>query len=432
MLKFISLLLILFVSDIYASSAVKNKPVVLKWMVAHAPNNYFIEMARYFKKQVELETNKSVIIEIVDDFENESKYRIKKSETHKTSLSIITKKEMVNDLMKNPFPNISDDDWTNILQNSTTGEVFYNRVAAYKMMMEGKIDMAQGYTHFLARVVDSDYHALELPYVFDNYDHIEAFFSSPVANNLLVKSAEKSGVRGLAFTFSGGLLQTLSHENNNLTLEYVWNDKKLRSTGSFVRDLYIQNLGGKIITMTTGNSIKLGGESISIKKKNHIIRPTQLINNRVVDAEEINLPDIELQLAETLKKATENKAKQKVKRIKKLSVSETSHTLLSTVFLINEKSFNKLSPEQQKIVQKVAIDAAKMERKLTINRYNKAKKYLLDNNFKWYTMTEKERASHKLNANKVYDELFTKYPSTKEIVKGIENSKSETKKIADY
>lgn len=58
-----------------------------------------------------------------------------------------------------------------------------------------------------------------------------------------------------------------------------------------------------------------------------------------------------------------------VKKLKKLSVSETSHTLLSTVFMINEKSFQKLNKSQQEIVQNIAIDAAEMERELTIKRY---------------------------------------------------------------
>ena len=69
----ICVLLSLSSSFAFGKEAKNSSPIVLKWMVAHAPNNYFVEMARYFKKRVESESKKSIRIEIVDDFDNEAK-----------------------------------------------------------------------------------------------------------------------------------------------------------------------------------------------------------------------------------------------------------------------------------------------------------------------------------------------------------------------
>jgi TRAP-type C4-dicarboxylate transport system substrate-binding protein len=418
----IILFIILSVSISHAETSTK-KPIVLKWMIAHDPNNYFIEMAKYLKSRVEKETNGEVQVKIVDNLNlNYSRY-FKMSNARDVNLDILSE-EILQMFSKHQVPQISYKNLAQMMKTSITPVVFLNRLYSYFLMLEGKIDMAQGYTYFLAKVANPEYHALELPYVFDNYDHINNFFNSDVAKNLLTSTAEEFGFRGLAFTFSGGLLQTLSLKNNDMSYRNHWSTKRFRHTDSIVRDEYIKYLGGIFVD----SSVKKLNSLINTDfKKSDSDRldwgPVYLIKNEVVDVEEINLPDVEKFLSMKFKK--NKKIKEAKQDLYQLSLSETQHTLLSTVFMINEKTYQKLSPKQREILQSAAIDAATMERKLTLNRYEAAKKVLRKKDFKIYTITDNNKLLYRRELKPFYDNIFKLYPNTIKIYEAIDKARMQ-------
>ena len=78
------------------------------------------------------------------------------------------------------------------------------------LMEQGKIEMSQMYTTWLAERYEQDMLALEMPFIFQDHDHATRVLEGEVGEFLLDKITEKSNVRGLAFTYSGGFRNILS------------------------------------------------------------------------------------------------------------------------------------------------------------------------------------------------------------------------------
>jgi TRAP-type C4-dicarboxylate transport system substrate-binding protein len=72
------------------------------------------------------------------------------------------------------------------------------------LMDQGKIEMSQMYTTWLAEDIEHDMLALEMPFIFEDHEHATRVLEGDVGEELLDKITEKSNVRGMAFTYSGG------------------------------------------------------------------------------------------------------------------------------------------------------------------------------------------------------------------------------------
>ena len=72
------------------------------------------------------------------------------------------------------------------------------------LMDQGKIEMSQMYTTWLAEDIEHDMLALEMPFIFEDHEHASRVLEGEVGEELLDKITEKSNVRGMAFTYSGG------------------------------------------------------------------------------------------------------------------------------------------------------------------------------------------------------------------------------------
>jgi TRAP-type C4-dicarboxylate transport system substrate-binding protein len=72
------------------------------------------------------------------------------------------------------------------------------------LMEEGKIEMSQMYTTWLAEDIEHDMLSLEMPFIFEDHEHATRVLEGEVGEGLLEKITEKSNVRGMAFTYSGG------------------------------------------------------------------------------------------------------------------------------------------------------------------------------------------------------------------------------------
>jgi TRAP-type C4-dicarboxylate transport system substrate-binding protein len=78
------------------------------------------------------------------------------------------------------------------------------------LMEQGKIEMSQMYTTWLAEKIDQDMLALDMPFIFADHDHATRVLEGEVGEFLLNKITEKSNVRGMAFTYSGGFRNVIS------------------------------------------------------------------------------------------------------------------------------------------------------------------------------------------------------------------------------
>ena len=57
--------------------------------------------------------------------------------------------------------------------------------------------------------------ALDMPFIFEDHEHATRVLEGEVGEFLLDKITEKSNVRGMAFTYSGGFRNVLSNKKVN-------------------------------------------------------------------------------------------------------------------------------------------------------------------------------------------------------------------------
>ena len=79
-------------------------------------------------------------------------------------------------------------------------------------MEQVKIEMSQMYTTWLAEDIEHDMLALEMPFIFENHEHATRVLEGEVGETLLEKITEKSNVRGMAFTYSGGFRNVIANK----------------------------------------------------------------------------------------------------------------------------------------------------------------------------------------------------------------------------
>jgi TRAP-type C4-dicarboxylate transport system substrate-binding protein len=137
------------------------KKTTLNWVLAHEPYHVFLKAAKSFSDEISAETN--------------GEYTI----------NVITLAEW-NEQAK---------------QDVTIHSMHKERIVEY--VDNGMIDIATTYANTLGKV-DKDLFSLSMPFLFDSDEQARGIIDGPIGQHMLAKVAEKSNVRGLVFTYSGG------------------------------------------------------------------------------------------------------------------------------------------------------------------------------------------------------------------------------------
>jgi TRAP-type C4-dicarboxylate transport system substrate-binding protein len=142
-------------------SSPMEKPIKLRWLVAHEPIHLFLRTAKAFKAAVEKITDNRVEVEILEAHEYKAKYD----------------------------PNSAAD--------------FTQFDPCLNMVMDGKVEMIQGqtvnYSHY-----DKNFLVLDMPYLFESHEHCTRVLEGSIGTSLRKSITNKTDVAGLAFTYSGG------------------------------------------------------------------------------------------------------------------------------------------------------------------------------------------------------------------------------------
>jgi TRAP-type C4-dicarboxylate transport system substrate-binding protein len=77
----------------------------------------------------------------------------------------------------------------------------------------------------LAEKYEHDLLSLDMPFIFEDHDHATRVLEGEVGEFLLNKITEKSNVRGMAFTYSGGFRNILSSKKVSTLQGLVDEDK---------------------------------------------------------------------------------------------------------------------------------------------------------------------------------------------------------------
>ena len=160
----------------------------IRWLIAHFPVHLFQRTAEAFSQELEalLPGQFEVEIHTIDSFVDQYQ---KLEELRLQPPSIAGLEE--NSKEENRVGHISEmsKKWT----------TFFNA------LREGEFEMSQTQVFTVAdKLKNKDFAALDLPFLFDNHDHVSRVLDGAIGDELCAKLAETSDIKGLAFTYSGG------------------------------------------------------------------------------------------------------------------------------------------------------------------------------------------------------------------------------------
>ena len=136
--------------------------IKVKWLLYHEPVELFIRTAKDFQKHLDVLTNNKYELEILTWEDYTEKY--------------------LDGMICEPFTELK----------------------------EGRVQVTQIYSNVVGQFDASDFYALSMPYLFEDHDHATRVFEGEIGKQLFDHLYERTGVRGLAYTYSGGYRCTAS------------------------------------------------------------------------------------------------------------------------------------------------------------------------------------------------------------------------------
>ena len=255
------------------------KQRTIRWVLAHEPYDLFLRAAEKFAAEVSEKTHGELAIEVLGLTEYTEKY------LDGQTLDRYKIKDLVND---------------------------------------GTIEMSQMYTTTLG-LVDQDMFVLDMPFLFTDHAHAARVLDGAVGQQLMDQLAEKSEIKGLAFTYSGGFRAIVG----NRVIEAVEDlqGMKVRVAHSPVAEATMRAFGAEPVVLP-------------------IEQLASALGDRSVDCGESTYPRI-----------------YSMKQNETASViNHTEHSLFLTTIIMNKGLWNELTVEQQKIFADAALSAAHIER----------------------------------------------------------------------
>lgn len=301
------------------------KPKKIKWIIAHLPEYLFIRTANEFKKQLDSKLPGQFEVEILRANEYVDKYK-----KHESLRSLM-------DLTADSRPAYKE---------------FFNAIES------ADIEMGQFQVDQIAIHYNDQFNVFNMPFMFDSHAHVDRVVEGPIGTELN-NSLESKGLKGLAYTYSGGYRVFGSHKPiDKLT------DIKVVATSRTVL--------GETLKTALGAKITEQASYLSTKE---------------------NLPNDETPVVE----ATYLRFNDKVKNIYK-----TNHSMFITDIVVSKKFWDTLTVEQQQAISEAAQDAGRTERKWSVED---AEQFEIDaekNGKKIKTITEEETELFRRNAQRMY------------------------------
>lgn len=293
----------------------------IRWVIAHEPLNLFVRAAEDFQRKVNQEQKECKIeVEIMTLTEYSQRYN---------NGVQITKHDLLD------------------------------------LMQEGKIEMSQMYTTWLAEKYDNDFLAFDMPYIFKDHDHATRVLEGEVGESLLNKLTEKSNVRGLSYTYSGGFRQMISNKEVS-TLE------QLAGT--------TQRSNRNPIAQATLKALDINPHVAEIEDLKD-----EVLAGRC-EGGETNYPRMyPLNQNEVTK-----------------SVIDTEHSLFLTSMIIADSFWNGLSDDVKSVIKRAAIEAGREERAETIRDGERAKLRLVSEGATINPLSAEEKQIAKQKTSVVY------------------------------
>jgi TRAP-type C4-dicarboxylate transport system substrate-binding protein len=316
----------------------------LRWLIAHQPQELFVRTAQAFKEEL---INHGI---------------------HNIDIEILTYPEYRK--IYGDIPNLDID---------YNDENYHKAIEAFWSALENSdVEMSQVQVSQVGRL-HNDFWAIDLPFVFDDHDHVQRVLEGDIGNQLCNELGNKSPVTGLAFTYSGGF--RVIGSNNPI---------------DSIDDLQ----GLKIIVqdpLTLGTTIEsMGGQAVVMPP--NLWQKYDVLGNGIGEAVETTYL-----------------------RFNGSHILKTNHSMFMTTILITNKFWNTLTEQEQKIFRQAGLEAARRERQWSIEDAEKFEANAKKNGVSIVEISDQDRAELKRKSQLTY--VKCKYLFSDGLVKKIRTNR---------
>ncbi|WP_230876076.1 TRAP transporter substrate-binding protein [Paenibacillus validus] len=222
----------------------------------------------------------------------------------------------------------------------------------------------------------------ELPFLIESFAHAQKVFQGPIGKELTVDLEQKHGVKALAWSANGFRMFSSNRPINQMS-----DFKGLR-----------MRMPNAQVFLDLGKSLGMNVTPLPLSEV------FTALEQKVVDGQDNPLAS--LRASGYYEVQTD--------------VLESQHIFSPNMYIISNKFFQKLTPEQQKVVQEAATASAEHEWKLMEESYETDKKFLQEHKIKFTTPDDKFRDEMKKSVQPMYEQFYKTYPWGKEIIEKIQ------------
>jgi len=222
------------------------------------------------------------------------------------------------------------------------------------LMETGDIEMSQMYTSTLGRRHNRDMWALDMPFLFRDHEHARKVLEGDIGQKLMKDLNEKTNVQGLAFTYSGGYRMIPA----NVVIQ------KLED----FRGLPLRCNKSPIAAETF---IAVGAEPVQIELEEI---PTAVSEGRIQGGESTYARFYGLKQNEVCG-----------------VINDAEHSLFLTSIIVGKGFWSSLEQDLREKIQDAALDAARNERKESIEDVDLVKEQCLKDDIKVVALPPEER-----------------------------------------
>lgn len=222
----------------------------------------------------------------------------------------------------------------------------------------------------------------EIPFLFRDYDHAYKALNGPIGDKMTEGLIEKVGVRNLAWTVNG--------------LRQMTSNKEIKSMNDF-----------------KGLRLRVPNVPYYVQMGNALgLVPTTMAFSEVFTAMEQKVIDGQENPYATIRASSFNE-------VQKYAL-ETNHMFSPNEWIINEKFYQSLGAEYQKIVEDAAKEAAAYNWELAKQKENEDKEWLKQNGMTINVPDEAFRKQLVDSQKEVRQWFYQNYPGSEDLVKQIE------------
>lgn len=306
-----------------------SKLTKIRWVIAHEPLNLFLRAAQDFERRVNSQQSEHEIqVEIMTLTEYSQRYN---------DGVIVTKHDLLD------------------------------------LMEAGQIEMSQMYTTWLAERYEQDLLVFDMPFLFRDHEHATRVLEGDVGENLLARLRNKSNVRGLSFTYSGGMRQLIVNREVSTLAELA--GSPMRSNRNPVAQATISALGMQPVVAEVEDL-------------------RQVVVDGQAEGGETNYP--------RMYPLRQNEVTR--------SVLDTGHSLFLTSMIIGDRFWDSLSPEVQAVIKEAAVLAGREERAETIRDGARAEQRLREQGAtitKWSAEQREQARQDLVSVYQQFENFFT-------------------------